>query len=99
MSETPVRHAIEAPPLESSGSDAQAGSLKLDDLGPMVINADGTMSRISNWAQMTEGERRNVGRVLLKRNRARLQQLQADQPEGDDTEQSAPSDLTEAKQT
>ncbi|KAJ3366505.1 hypothetical protein GGF32_005507 [Allomyces javanicus] len=33
------------------------------------------MSRIDNWADMSEIERKNVLRILPKRNRARLQAL------------------------
>ncbi|PVI01042.1 hypothetical protein DM02DRAFT_490550, partial [Periconia macrospinosa] len=46
--------------------------VKLDHLGPMVVNRDGTLSRIGNWAEMTEIERRNTLRVLGKRNQLRM---------------------------
>ncbi|KAJ0304249.1 hypothetical protein COL516b_006140 [Colletotrichum fioriniae] len=46
--------------LDMSGGDA---STKLDHLGPLVVNQDGTMSRISNWGEMTEIERRNTLRL------------------------------------
>lgn len=61
----------------SSGS----GSVTLDHLGPMVVNVDGSLGRISNWAQMTEAEQRNTLRVLGKRNRARLEKLKETVPE------------------
>ncbi|CEP18137.1 hypothetical protein [Parasitella parasitica] len=48
---------------------------KLNELGPVVINENGTMSRINNWFEMNEIERANVKRVLLKRNRERLARL------------------------
>jgi len=48
-------------------------SLKLDALGPMVVNSDGTLSRIANWEEMTEAEQANIVRVLSKRNRERIQ--------------------------
>ncbi|OJJ44806.1 hypothetical protein ASPZODRAFT_134944 [Penicilliopsis zonata CBS 506.65] len=55
---------------------AEGGStVKLDHFGPMVVNQDGTLSRISNWEQMTEIERRNTLRVLGKRNKQRLAAL------------------------
>ncbi|KAL1754033.1 hypothetical protein FB107DRAFT_216511 [Schizophyllum commune] len=44
----------------------------LDELGPMVVNSDGTLSRIANWAEMTEAEKKNTLRVLSKRNQLRL---------------------------
>jgi hypothetical protein len=46
-----------------------------DKLGPTVVHADGTVSRIANWAEMTEIERRNTLRVLGKRNKIRLEAL------------------------
>ncbi|KAI8341003.1 hypothetical protein EDC96DRAFT_578630 [Choanephora cucurbitarum] len=33
---------------------------KLKELGPVVINEDGTMSRINNWHEMNEIERGNI---------------------------------------
>jgi len=59
--------------LDVSG---QGGStVTLDHLGPIVVNQDGTMSRISNWHQMTEAEQKNTLRVLGKRNQQRLRAL------------------------
>lgn len=49
--------------------------MKLDHLGPMVINVDGTMSRIANWAEMAEIERRNTWRIIGRRNKERLEVL------------------------
>lgn len=57
---------------------AEGGStVKLDHLGPLVVNQDGTVSRISNWAQMTEQEKKGTMRVLGKRNKQRLEALKA----------------------
>lgn len=53
------------------------GSVTLDHLGPMVVNRDGTMSRIANWAEMSDIERQNTLRVLGKRNQLRLGDLRA----------------------
>ncbi|KAG0324327.1 hypothetical protein BG004_003497 [Podila humilis] len=58
--------------LEVNGKD-----IKLDALGPVVVNENGTMSRIDNWAEMTEIEKSNVRRILLKRNDLRLKSLRA----------------------
>ena len=55
----------------SSGSS----SVALDHLGPLVVNQDGTMARIANWAEMSEIERQNTLRVLGKRNQLRLAKL------------------------
>lgn len=62
---------------------AEGGStVKLDHLGPMVVNVDGSLSRIGNWDQMTEIERKNTLRVLGKRNKQRLAAVKAAQGEG-----------------
>jgi hypothetical protein len=57
----------------SSGGD----TVRLDHLGPMVVNKDGTLSRIGNWEQMTEMEQRNTMRIVGKRNKQRLDALKA----------------------
>lgn len=57
----------------SNGGD----TVKLDSLGPMVVNKDGSISRINNWAQMTEMEQKNTLRIVGKRNKQRLDALQA----------------------
>lgn len=73
------------PPLPAPETDGDAAATTvdvngprvslLDKLGPAVVNADGTMSRIANWAEMTEVERRNTIRVLGARNKLRLDAL------------------------
>ncbi|PKS06865.1 hypothetical protein jhhlp_006941 [Lomentospora prolificans] len=50
-------------------------TVKLDHLGPLVVNQDGTMSRIANWSEMAEIEKENTLRILGKRNQIRLQAL------------------------
>jgi len=50
-------------------------TVSLDHLGPMVVNVDGTMSRISNWDKMAEIEKKNTLRIIGKRNQARLEAL------------------------
>ncbi|KAF9074606.1 hypothetical protein BDP27DRAFT_141641 [Rhodocollybia butyracea] len=44
----------------------------LDNLGPMVVNSDGTLSRIANWSTMTEAEQKRTLKVLGARNQLRL---------------------------
>lgn len=63
------------PTLDISGGE---GNLKLDALGPLVVNTDGTVARIGNWAQMNEIERNNTLRVLGKRNQQRLAALRSE---------------------
>ncbi|KAF7984165.1 hypothetical protein HWV62_16836 [Athelia sp. TMB] len=66
-------------PGETKVVQADGASVRLDVLGPMIINADGTIARISNWAAMTEAERVNTIRVLGRRNRKRVEELAAAQ--------------------
>lgn len=56
-----------APQLEVDGE-----GVTLDHLGPMVVNKDGSLSRIANWETMSEKEKKNTLRVLGKRNQLRL---------------------------
>ncbi|KAH6851271.1 hypothetical protein B0I37DRAFT_373662 [Chaetomium sp. MPI-CAGE-AT-0009] len=55
-------------------------AVALDALGPMVVNRDGTVSRIGNWHEMTAIERQNTLRILGKRNQLRLGNLRAGLP-------------------
>jgi len=64
--------------------DATDGkSVKLDELGPMVVNTDGTLSRIANWKEMTDMERERTLRLLSARNKLRLANEERKQQEGD----------------
>mmetsp|Transcript_43442 Transcript_43442/g.139624 ORF Transcript_43442/g.139624 Transcript_43442/m.139624 type:complete len:180 (-) Transcript_43442:58-597(-) len=61
--------------------------IKMDKLGPVVVNVDGTISRISNWHEMIELEQKNTMRIIGKRNQQRLaalrqQQEQQQEPSG-----------------
>ncbi|KAJ7657869.1 hypothetical protein DFH06DRAFT_1197363 [Mycena polygramma] len=53
----------DAPQLEIGGSP-----VKLDDLGPLMVNSDG----IANWPTLTAAEKANTIRVLSARNKIRL---------------------------
>ena len=44
----------------------------LDAMGPVVVNSDGTLSRITNWERMEETERAVVKKRICKRNIERL---------------------------
>ncbi|KAF8591726.1 hypothetical protein K439DRAFT_1320250, partial [Ramaria rubella] len=44
-------------------------TIKLDELGPMVVNSDGTLSRISNWKNLTQQEQERTIRVIGARNK------------------------------
>ncbi|ORX36127.1 hypothetical protein BD324DRAFT_652030 [Kockovaella imperatae] len=53
--------------------------VKLDRLGPMIINSDGTLSRIQNWQELHPIEQERTVRLLVKkRNLVRLQKLDAE---------------------
>lgn len=73
--------ALPATPFSDNSSIGQLDlanggqTVKLDSLGPMVVNVDGSLSRISNWDKMTEMEQKSTMRVLGKRNKARLEAL------------------------
>ncbi|CAA7262651.1 unnamed protein product [Cyclocybe aegerita] len=70
--------------------DASSGqSIKLDELGPMVVNSDGTLSRIANWVSMTDLERERTLRVLSARNKIRLSN--EDKKQGADAKASGPT--------
>ena len=59
-----------------------AEGVRLDDLGPLVVNRDGTASRVANWDRMTPAERETTVRVLRRRNAARIAALRAQDGEG-----------------
>lgn len=94
-STAPQQEPLYLPDIESSSGGqqkpmrldlgAEGGStVTLDHLGPMVVNVDGTLSRIGNWEQMTEIERKNTLRILGKRNKQRLEALKAARSEGEE---------------
>ncbi|KAJ6615398.1 hypothetical protein B0H10DRAFT_2041238, partial [Mycena sp. CBHHK59/15] len=47
---------------ESDVQQIQLGgpAVTLDDLGPMVVNSDGTLSRIANWLSMNSSGQRGA---------------------------------------
>jgi hypothetical protein len=55
--------------------------VSLDALGPMVVNKDGTISRISNWDKMAPIEKANTLRIVGKRNQVRLEALRKEEEE------------------
>ena len=46
--------------------------MALDELGPVVVNQDCTLRRITNWAAQLPHEREATQRVVAARNAARL---------------------------
>lgn len=55
----------------STGVRCGGPPLPLDHLGPIVLNSDGTTSRITNWADMSEPERARTAAVIARRNEKR----------------------------
>ncbi len=50
---------------------------KIYAFGPIVINTDGTLGRVSNWSTMTETEQASAFRLLCARNKRRVEALRA----------------------
>jgi len=55
--------------------------VKIDQLGPVVVNTDGSISRIANWHEMVPIEQENTLRIIGRRNQQRLAALRAAQQE------------------
>jgi len=51
--------------------------VSLDHFGPIILNSDGTMSRIPNWAEMSAPEKETAKRLISKRNARRKDALTA----------------------
>lgn len=69
--------ADDAPRALEVGGEAVA----LTEMGPIVINADGSLARISNWSEMSEREREVTKKRITKRNAERLALLRSEQPQ------------------
>jgi len=52
-------------------------SVLFEEIGPIVITKDGEMRRISNWSELSSAEKAQTQRVVSRRNRKRLEKLQA----------------------
>lgn len=75
---------IEAPPSAKKAGEIpnvdinRGNAIQFDQLGPIVVNSDGTMSRIPNWHEMTDVEKERTVRILAKRNQQRTERLRAE---------------------
>lgn len=71
----------EIPQLPAADPDSNLPSIKLgetikfEEMGPIIINPDGTTRRIENWDQMTEREKEVTWRRISKRNEERRKAL------------------------
>jgi flagellum-specific peptidoglycan hydrolase FlgJ len=50
-------------------------TIRLEEMGPIILNTDGTTRRIDNWDALTEHERQVTWRRISKRNEERRQKL------------------------
>jgi hypothetical protein len=69
-------------PPPSQALQVNGPSLPLEDLGPIIVNADGTTSRILGWAEKSAEEQDTTMRLIAKRNAKRLALLRAQGEEG-----------------
>eukprot|EP00538_Stauroneis_constricta_P014277 CAMPEP_0119568470 /NCGR_PEP_ID=MMETSP1352-20130426/38962_1 /TAXON_ID=265584 /ORGANISM="Stauroneis constricta, Strain CCMP1120" /LENGTH=124 /DNA_ID=CAMNT_0007617873 /DNA_START=73 /DNA_END=447 /DNA_ORIENTATION=+ len=69
------------PLLPSSDPDPSIPTIKLgetirfEELGPIILNTDGTTRRIGNWDTLSEHEKKVTWRRISKRNEERRQVL------------------------
>lgn len=68
-------------PSDAPASTEPNNVIKLDHLGPMLVNSDGTISRIANWQNLSDIEKERSLRLLAKRNNARMESLKAKEEE------------------
>jgi predicted Fe-S protein YdhL (DUF1289 family) len=69
---------LPAPELGGIGETrtlALGEKVSMDELGPIIINPDGTMRRIANWNELTKGEQESTLRQISARNKKRIQAL------------------------
>jgi hypothetical protein len=50
-------------------------SVAMAELGPIIVNADGTLRRIENWSKLTKAEQASTMRIVARRNKRRLEAL------------------------
>eukprot|EP00546_Thalassionema_frauenfeldii_P009846 CAMPEP_0178918096 /NCGR_PEP_ID=MMETSP0786-20121207/13633_1 /TAXON_ID=186022 /ORGANISM="Thalassionema frauenfeldii, Strain CCMP 1798" /LENGTH=132 /DNA_ID=CAMNT_0020591761 /DNA_START=125 /DNA_END=523 /DNA_ORIENTATION=- len=76
-----VNNKDEIPQLPTADPDKDIPTIKLgetisfEEMGPVIINLDGTTRRIDNWDTMTEQEQKVAWRRISKRNEERRKKL------------------------
>ncbi len=65
-------------------------TIRFEEMGPIILNLDGTTRRIANWDQMTEHEQQVTWRRISKRNEERRQFLLKQQEEQQQVDDSSP---------
>ena len=66
----------------ASAAVAFGERVALDHLGPVIVNADCSVRRITNWAGLSERERRGTSARVAARNAERLERCRAAASEG-----------------
>ena len=61
-------------------------TMKLDRLGPVILNTDGTTSRVANWDKLSEMEQKVALKRIGKRNLERREALRMKQNHVNETE-------------
>ena len=61
-------------------------TVKLEELGPVIVQSDCTLRRIDNWHKLTEGEREATMRRIGGRNQVRLNKCREQQEDVGDGE-------------
>lgn len=56
-------------------------SITLDEMGPIIVNTDGTLRRIENWQNMTSAEQKTTLRLISARNKKRIEALRQQEAE------------------
>ena len=59
---------------------AVGDTMRLDELGPIILNEDGTISRITNWDELTQREKDKTFKMIARRNAERAKVLSAKLP-------------------
>jgi isopenicillin N synthase-like dioxygenase len=93
VEEVPPVHQLSE--LGASGSDKDisdaaqqlevgGSAMPMDAMGPVVVHTNGSVSRISNWHEMSGPERETTMRVVGRRNQVRMEKLRAEAAEAED---------------
>ncbi len=71
-----VKKLPEADPNDTSLPTLKFGdTMRFEELGPIIINTDGTTRRIDNWDTLTDHEKEVTWRRIRKRNEQRKKAL------------------------
>ena len=74
--------------MSATSGEFEGMSVQVTELGAIIINSDGTMSKVENWKELTPAEQAKTLRVIAKRNAKRKAILQQQQENSTDTSES-----------